>query len=64
MGSRPLQWPRQGDEPPVEAVAAVAELPVAMVVAEDEPHVEIATVALQSPTAMAVAPFAASLMMG
>jgi hypothetical protein len=37
----------------MEVVAAVAELPVAMAVAEDEPPVEIAT-------AVAAAPFAAS----
>ena len=48
----------------MEAVAAVAESPVAMAVAEDEPLVEIATAAAQSPTAVVAAPFAASLVMG
>jgi hypothetical protein len=49
----------EGDEPPVEVVAAVAKSPVAMV-AEDEPPVEIATGAAQLPVAAAAMPFAAS----
>jgi hypothetical protein len=51
----------------MEVVAAVAESPVAMAVAEDEPPVEIATAVAQSPVALAVAaamPFATSLMTG
>jgi hypothetical protein len=50
----------EGDEPPVEVVAAVAKSPVAVAVAEDEPPVEIAMGVAQSPVAEAVTPFAAS----
>jgi hypothetical protein len=39
----PIAMAAEGDEPPVEVVAAVAKSPVAVAVAEDEPPVEIAT---------------------